>query len=107
MELEVFKQFKLSVNKFNSLDNEVKLELMKPYLMDPFNLPKDVKLINPYSLKLFGNWENGVYLLSNPFNLTFFRKVIVNENKVTKAYQLNSETGRFKLIKQNGKDNKR
>jgi hypothetical protein len=83
------------------LDNEVKLELMKPYLMDPFNLPENPKLINPISLELFGNWENGTYLLNNPFNLNFSRKVIVNENKVIKAYLLNSETGRFNLIRQN------
>lgn len=81
---------------FNNLEQEERLELLKPTFKDPFNLPKDVKRYNPFTFKGIdteGNecvWDNGEHIMHNIWTLKIYRKVLVEDSKVIKVYKVST-----------------
>jgi hypothetical protein len=79
------------------LSREEKFEINKDNLFDPFSEEaKNAPSVDPFQKKLYNNWENGTYLLCNPFNLDYHYKMVVKDNKIIKMYDLD-ENFEFKL----------
>lgn len=68
----------------NLISGEVKIETLidvRTAVWSPFDLPSDTPMMNPITLELRGEWENGWYLGTNLYK--------VENNKIIECYSLN------------------
>lgn len=88
---------------FNELEQDVRFRLLKPIFINPFNLPNNTKLINPFTFERKdrnGNnviWDNGIHIIHNVFTFKIYRKILVENNRVTKVWSVN-EINEYKEV---------
>lgn len=84
---------------FNLLDEETRKEHLIPTMTNPFDLPKDHKMINPFSMKLIGNWTDGEHVIHNPVSCKISRKIAIKGGKVIQAWKINEDNEYVELLK--------
>ena len=87
---------------FNNLPKKERLELLKPTFHNPFTLTNVQKscltTINPFSMKLYGPWEDGIHTLHCVFRLAIYRKIQVKDGEVTRVWRV-TKYNKFEEIK--------
>lgn len=74
---------------FNNLSEDIRLESLKATMGNPFDLPDNPSMMNPFTYEVKGNWVDGEHVIHNPFTLKIQSKVLIDNNKVIKAWTVN------------------
>ena len=87
--------------KFNELSEDERITALvrEGRFRNPFDLPKDTPMMNPFTLKIVnGTMKDGVHVMHNPMNGKIFRKVLVENNEVVKAWDV-SDNNTWRQVK--------
>lgn len=87
---------------FNLLPKKVRVEAMRPHLIDPFNIPEGTPLMNPFTYEVVnGVMKDGVHTIRNPFKEYEIRgKVLFESGKAVKAWKVNDNNELEETFKQ-------
>jgi hypothetical protein len=84
-----------TAEEWNKLSSEHKKDFMKGEMYDPFNLPDDVTMLNPFSFDLTGPWVDGEHILYHLFSLDVWKKIEIKNEEVIKAWNYDHYTKGF------------
>jgi len=101
MHINKFRKLGYSTKEWNNeLSEEKKMKLLMDNgdLYNPFDLPPDVPMANPFSWELIGKWESGEHILFHIMGGHIWKKAFVFNNEVVKAYNYNSSSDTWKEI---------
>lgn len=86
-----FNRLGMSVKEFNNLPREDQFNHFKGDFYNPFDLPPDAPMLNPFTFKTFGKWRDGSHLLVHIFSGHIYNRILVRNNVVIKVEELNDE----------------
>jgi hypothetical protein len=87
--------------KFNLLPKDVRLKALKPTFYNPFEVSKEeldkLPMLNPFSMQLLGNWDDGEHIAHEIMSLKIYRKLIVKDGNVVKVWKVN-DNNQYELV---------
>jgi len=87
--------------EFNQLHPEKRRELLKEHgiIKDPLDLTQDapLRLVNPFTFELKGDWEDGEHFIHNPFTMICIGKFYIKDGVVIEGYNIGHNNEFIKL----------
>ena len=89
----------INVLAFNLLDKETRKQHLEPTMSNPFELPPNEKMINPFSMEIMGEWSDGEHVIHNPFSCKITRKIEIKNGEVVQAWKISEDNEYEEVLK--------